>query len=168
MTIYIHTHVHTHIYELKCKVQVAQSCPTLFNPMDYTVRGILQARILEWVANSPLQVIFPTQESNPGLLHCRQTLPAEPQGKPIGTHHLPLGPPSRSPPADSSPLGCHGAPGWALCVTQRLPTSYPSYLHTVAYMCQCCFHNASHLCAPLLWPTSLLFSTSVSLLVPCK
>ena len=24
-------------------------CPTLCNPMDYTVRGILQARILEWV-----------------------------------------------------------------------------------------------------------------------
>ena len=31
-------------------VKVAQSCPTLCNPMDYTVRGILQARILEWVA----------------------------------------------------------------------------------------------------------------------
>ena len=32
------------------KVQVAQSCPTLCNPMDYTVHGILQARIPEWVA----------------------------------------------------------------------------------------------------------------------
>ena len=32
------------------KVKVAQLCPTLCNPMDYTVRGILQARILEWVA----------------------------------------------------------------------------------------------------------------------
>ena len=30
--------------------KVAQSCPTLCNPMDYTVHGILQARILEWVA----------------------------------------------------------------------------------------------------------------------
>ena len=30
-------------------VKVAQSCPTLCNPMDYTVHGILQARILEWV-----------------------------------------------------------------------------------------------------------------------
>ena len=28
---------------------VAQSYPTLCNPMDYTVHGILQARILEWV-----------------------------------------------------------------------------------------------------------------------
>ena len=29
---------------------VAQWCPTLCNPMDYTVYEILQARILEWVA----------------------------------------------------------------------------------------------------------------------
>ena len=34
----------------KVKVKVTQSCPTLFDPMDYTVHGILQARILEWVA----------------------------------------------------------------------------------------------------------------------
>ena len=32
------------------KVKVAQSRPTLRDPMDYTVHGILQARILEWVA----------------------------------------------------------------------------------------------------------------------
>ena len=31
------------------KVKVAQLCPTLCNPMDYIVYGILQARILEWV-----------------------------------------------------------------------------------------------------------------------
>ena len=34
----------------KVKVKVAQLCPTLCSPMDYTVHGILQARILEWVA----------------------------------------------------------------------------------------------------------------------
>ena len=34
----------------KTKVKVAQSCPTLCNPMDYTVHGILLARMLEWVA----------------------------------------------------------------------------------------------------------------------
>ena len=28
------------------EVKVAQSCPTLYNPMDYTVHGILQASIL--------------------------------------------------------------------------------------------------------------------------
>ena len=32
------------------KAKVAQLCPTLCAPMDYTVHGILQARILEWVA----------------------------------------------------------------------------------------------------------------------
>ena len=31
------------------EVKVAQLCPTLWDPMD-TVHGILQARILEWVA----------------------------------------------------------------------------------------------------------------------
>ena len=31
-------------------VKVTQSCPTLCDPTDYTVHGILQARILEWVA----------------------------------------------------------------------------------------------------------------------
>ena len=31
-------------------MKVGQLCLTLCNPMDYTVHGILQARILEWVA----------------------------------------------------------------------------------------------------------------------
>ena len=31
-------------------VKVSQSYPSLCDPMDYTVHGILQARILEWVA----------------------------------------------------------------------------------------------------------------------
>ena len=92
------------------KVKVTQLCPTLCDPMDYTVHGILQARILKWVAVpfsrgssqprdqttlqvdslpaepqgkprntgvgslSLLQRIFPTQESNWGLLHYRQIL----------------------------------------------------------------------------------------------
>ena len=39
------------------KSEVAQSCPTLRDPMDYTlpgssVHGIFQARVLEWVAIS--------------------------------------------------------------------------------------------------------------------
>ena len=32
------------------KVKVAHSGPAFPNPMDYTVHGIIQARILEWVA----------------------------------------------------------------------------------------------------------------------
>ena len=35
---------------MRVKVKVTQSCPTLCDPMDYTVHGILQAGILEWVA----------------------------------------------------------------------------------------------------------------------
>ena len=55
-------------------VTVAQLCPTLCDPMDYTVHGILQARILQWVAFPFSRGIIPTQESNPGLAHCRQIL----------------------------------------------------------------------------------------------
>ena len=33
-----------------CDVKVAQSCPTLCNPIVYTVHGILQARTLDWIA----------------------------------------------------------------------------------------------------------------------
>ena len=40
---------------MKVKVLVAQSCPALCDPMDYSLpgfalHGILQARVLEWVA----------------------------------------------------------------------------------------------------------------------
>ena len=64
---------------MRVKVLVAQSCPTLCDPMDCSppgssAHGILQARILGWIANSFLQSIFPTQGSNPTLLHCRQIL----------------------------------------------------------------------------------------------
>ena len=45
---YIICHFCSHT--LKVIVKVTQLCPTLCDPMDYTVHGILQARILEWVA----------------------------------------------------------------------------------------------------------------------
>ena len=100
--------------KVKVKLKVTQSCPTLCNPVEYTVHGILQARILECIVfpfckgssqtkdrrpKSPalqadslpaepqgkpkntgvgslslLQRLFPTQESNGGLLQCRQIL----------------------------------------------------------------------------------------------
>ena len=31
------------------KVEGTQSCPTLCDPVDDTIHGVLQARILEWV-----------------------------------------------------------------------------------------------------------------------
>ena len=66
------------------KVKVAQSCPTLCKPMDFTVHGILQARILEWVAFS-VSGDLPNPEvelRSPELQVDSQ--PAEPQGKPVG------------------------------------------------------------------------------------
>ena len=65
------------------KVKVAQLCPTLCNPMVYTVHEILQARILEWV-NFP----FSRGSSQPRdwsqVYHIAgDSLPAEPQEKPI-------------------------------------------------------------------------------------
>ena len=40
----------TDLDESEVKVKVVQWCPTLCDPTDHTVHGILQARILEWVA----------------------------------------------------------------------------------------------------------------------
>ena len=37
-------------HEFVVKVKVSQLCPNLWNPLDCTVHGILQARILKWVA----------------------------------------------------------------------------------------------------------------------
>ena len=62
------------IYYETEKLKVTQSCPTLCDPMDCIVHGILQARTLEWVAFSFSRGSFPTQGSNPGLLYCRQIL----------------------------------------------------------------------------------------------
>ena len=65
--------------EVKCEVLVTQSCPTLCVPMDW---GLPSSSVL-W--NSPgknagvschalLQEIFLTQESNPDLPLCKQTV----------------------------------------------------------------------------------------------
>ena len=43
------------LFVLKVKVKVSKLCPTLCDPIDYTVHGILQVRIQEWVARSLLQ-----------------------------------------------------------------------------------------------------------------
>ena len=61
-------------------MQVTQSCPTLCDPMHYTVHGVLQAS-MEWVAfpfsRGSSQARSPTLQTN--------SLPAEPQGKPKNT-----------------------------------------------------------------------------------
>ena len=44
------------------------------SPQGSSVHGDSQARILEWVGMPSSRRIFPTQGSNPGLLHCRWIL----------------------------------------------------------------------------------------------
>ena len=78
--------------KVKSESEVAQSRPTLCDPMDcslpvFSVHGIFQARILEEKKKKRkkkkntgmgchflLQERFPTQGLKPGLPHCRQTL----------------------------------------------------------------------------------------------
>ena len=62
----------TAIFMAAAAEKVTQSCLTLCDPMDYTVHGTLQARILERVAFSFSR--GSSQGSNPGLTHCRQIL----------------------------------------------------------------------------------------------
>ena len=74
------------------EVKITQSCLTLCNPIDYTFHGILQARILEWVAfpfsRGSSQTRNRTQVSHITV----DSLPAEPQGKPknagVGTPEI--------------------------------------------------------------------------------
>ena len=65
---------------------VAQSRPTLCDPIDYSlpgssVHGDSSGKNTGVGCHALLQGIFPTQGLNPGLSHCRQTLPSEPPGK---------------------------------------------------------------------------------------
>ena len=46
-----------------CESEVAQSCPTLCDPMDYSLsgssfHGIFQARVLEWGAIASSEEVF--------------------------------------------------------------------------------------------------------------
>ena len=58
---------------------LTQSCPALCHPMDYSllgfsVRGDSPDKTIGVGCHVLLQGIFPTQSSNPGLLHCRWIL----------------------------------------------------------------------------------------------
>ena len=67
------------------ELKVIQSCPTLCDPMVYIVHGILQARILEWVA-FPSPGDFPNPEIEPRSPATQaDSLAAETQGKPTST-----------------------------------------------------------------------------------
>jgi len=65
-------------FNIKVKVLVTQWTPTLCDPMNYSppgssVHGILQTRILEWVA-IPFSRGYSPPRIEPGLLHCRQII----------------------------------------------------------------------------------------------
>ena len=67
------------------EVKVAQLCLTLWKPMDYRVCGILQARILEWVA-VPFSRGFSQPRIKPRSPALQvDSLSAEPPGKPRNT-----------------------------------------------------------------------------------
>ena len=65
--------------KVKCESEVSQSCPTLSNPMDcslpgFSIHGIFQARVLEWVAiafsdDQPRQHIKSRDITSPAKIH---------------------------------------------------------------------------------------------------
>ena len=57
-----------------CESESRSVMANFLRPRGPPVHGILQARILEWVAFPFARGIFPTQGSNSGLPHCRQIL----------------------------------------------------------------------------------------------
>ena len=59
-------------FQSRKKVLVDQSCLTLFNPVACPWNSV--GKNIGVGCHSLLQGIFPTQESKPGLLHCRQIL----------------------------------------------------------------------------------------------
>ena len=77
-----------HLWKRNVVCSIAQSCLTLFDPMDCSLPGSSVhggfSRQEYWNGcHTLLQEIFPTQGLNPGLLHCRQILyPLSHQGSP--------------------------------------------------------------------------------------
>ena len=79
------------VYFIPALCLVAQSCPAFCDPMDCSlpstsVHGILQVRILKWVAMPSSRGIFPAQGKNPGFEPRSpssqvDSLPSEPPGQ---------------------------------------------------------------------------------------
>ena len=68
-----------HLFKVRLCVLVAQLCLTFCDPMDCSlsgssVHGIFLGNSTGVDCHFLLQGIFPTKESNSGLLHCRQIL----------------------------------------------------------------------------------------------
>ena len=79
--------------KVKSESEVTQSCPTLCDPMDYSlpgfsIHGIFQTRVLEWVAFPSLgDLPYPGIEPRSPALQA-DALPSEPPGKPITFCHM--------------------------------------------------------------------------------
>ena len=86
LIIYTFLHIYTNsisLVSLEVKWnEVTQTCPILCHQMNYTVHGILQARILKWVAFPFSRTSSqPTDRTRSPALQA-DSLPAEPPGKP--------------------------------------------------------------------------------------
>ena len=117
----VHSHCSVNQHFIPFCASVTQLCPTLCNPRDCnppasSVHGILQARILEWVA-----VPFSKGSPNPGIepgsqlcLHCRQIL--------YGLSH------QRSP---IKPVrGLHSSLGWSVWKLRALSSTLEPWTRT--------------------------------------
>ena len=76
------------IKDVYMHVKLPQSCPTLYNPMDYSppgssVHGILQARILEWVAMPSSRRSSQPRDQTQVSHFVGRFFTAEPPGKPF-------------------------------------------------------------------------------------
>ena len=110
-------------------MKVAQSRLILCDPMNYTVHGILQARILECVA-----IPFSRGSSQPrDRTQVSSTAGGSFTSRAAREAHIYLSPPSQAPWPVRLP-GCHRAPGWAPCVMQQLLTSYLFYAWQCIYV----------------------------------
>ena len=131
------THTLNYVYHIVSlmKVQIAQSCPTLCNPMNYIVHGILQARILEWVATpyfrGSSQPRNRTQVSHIAGRFFTSWATREAQGKTyesgIGIHISPPFWTSSQLPPPPTLLGWYRAPVWVSWATQQITVVYLFY-----------------------------------------
>ena len=76
---------YSHMFDMKMKVLVSQSCPSLWKPTDCSLRGpslpgILQARIQEWVA-IPFSRGFSQTRDRPWVSCVADSLPYKSPGK---------------------------------------------------------------------------------------
>ena len=89
---FTHTHAHTHTHTEGPNIRESESRSVVSNPVDYTVYGILQARILECVAfpfsRGSSQPRDQTQVSRIAGRFPAARLPGKPKNTGVGCHFL--------------------------------------------------------------------------------